>query len=418
MDLSKFTIIGEQERISVLRQQNSRLINLRWLYISLLPVIAVVSNLLAGHPGEALRFAIIGCGGLAINGLFYAANRYLRGNFSRAQVLIILQLLLDISIATFVIYEQGGLEARTPILFAIPIVAAGLILKSSIVYLAAAMSSVGYVSSIFYSTLSHDMHLYASEVLVPIVFYPALFFVLARLVIYLTKVSTEDTRQQSYDAFLALLSHQLVHPVSTVNAVIDMLEHSQLDPKHKKYVAMLKSENQSLLQLLGNLLETATPSAPISHDEQVDMPRLLQRVSYLCAENHSRTPDLRLKLTDMSLEVTGNSEKLSMALINILNNAFQYSPNGSLVTVSLQKTGSSATITISDKGKGVGKLTRQQLFKKYSSEGFEEHGIQGLGLGMFVTRKVVAAHGGSIHVVSDKSGTKVIIILKRGDPNE
>lgn len=418
MDLSKFTIIGEQERINVLRQQNSRLINLRWLYISLLPAIAVVSNLLAGHKDEAVRYAAIGCAGLVINGLFFAANRFIRANSGRAQTLIILQLLLDISIATLVIYEQGGLEARTPILFAIPIVAAGLILKSSIVYLAAAMSCVGYVSSVLYVRFSQEVPLYASEMLVPIMFYPALFFVLARLVIYLARVSTEDTREQSYDAFLALLSHQLVHPVSTVNAVIDMLEHSQLEPKHKKYIAMLKSENQSLLQLLGNLLETATPSIPVNHDEKVDLPRVLQRVGYLCAENHSRTPDLRLKLADMSLEVVGNSEKLSMALINILDNAFQYSPKGTPVTVGLQKTGDSVTITIGDKGKGVGKLTREQLFKKYSSEGFEDHGIKGLGLGMFVTRKVVAAHGGSIHVISDKSGTKVIIILKRGDPNE
>ena len=200
--------------------------------------------------------------------------------------------------------------------------------------------------------------------------------------------------------------------------MIDLLEHSHLDPKHRKYVAMLKSENQSLLQLLGNLLETATPSSPVGHADKVDLPRLLQRVSYLCAENHDRVPDLRLKLNDMSLYITGNSEKLSMALINILNNAFQYTPKGTPVTVRLQPTSGNITITISDRGKGVGKMTREQLFKKYSSEGFEEHGIQGLGLGMFVTRKVIAAHGGSVHVVSDKSGTKVIIVLKRGDHNE
>lgn len=418
MDLSRFTIIGEKDRLSTLRLQNARLIKLRWLYISLLPAIAAASTFFVGQGEGALKFIIIGLIGLAINGIFFAANKMVRQNIRYLQTLMLLQLALDLTIATFVTYQQGGIHARTAILFAIPIVAAGLIFKSAIVYLTAAVSGIGYAFSVFFYNSHNDLPIYESELLVPMVFYPALFLIMALLVIYLARVSIEETREQAYDAFLALLSHQLKHPASTVNAIVDQLEHEELSEtghdKHKKYIQILKTENRNLLHLLNNLLETATPAAYINRYDQVDLPKLLEKVSRQSAESYSRTADLRLKLSDMSLTVDAHGEKLITSLVNVINNAFQYSKAGTPVIVSLRDAKSNVIITIEDHGRGMDKQAKKQLFTKYSMH--EEAGeyIEGLGLGLFVANKVIKAHRGSMHVISDKSGTKVIITLKKG----
>jgi signal transduction histidine kinase len=415
MDLSRFTIGGEKDRVIALNLQNARLIRLRWFYISMLPAIAAFSNYATDHPEAAKRYIFIGIAGLLLNAVLFYANTFIK-RVKLLQALMVLQLSVDLSLAAIVTYQQGGTTARTTALFVLPIVAAGLIFTYRVVYLAALMSGIAYALAVILFSSSDSMPHYLSEVLVPLVFYPAYFMIFAQLVVYLLRVATQDTREQAYDAFLALLSHQLKHPVSTVNAIIDQLEHGDIDSPEtqKKYINMLKAENRNLLLLLNNLLETAAPVTYINEAEEVDLPALLQKVTYQSAENHSRTADLKLKLKDMSLTVKANSGRLSIAITDVIDNAFQYSKSGSPVIVSLRRTRGNAIIMIEDKGGPMDKRSRRQLFQKYNQHEFGEGGIQGLGLGLFVAKKVITEHHGTLRVLNDRTGTKVVIILKRG----
>jgi signal transduction histidine kinase len=252
--------------------------------------------------------------------------------------------------------------------------------------------------------------------LVPLVFYPAFFAILARLVVYLMQVTSKDTREQAYETFLALLTHQLRHPASTAAAIIDQLERgkSSLPTKQRQYIDMLKTENQNLLQLLNNLLETAGAASYVSDREGIELPQLLQKLAYQSAKDHQRDPDLKLKLEDMSLVVPGDGGKLGTALLNLLNNAFQYSDADTPVNVSVHKAGSNVVVIVEDKGSGMAKQVKRRMFEKYRVHESTEHGVRGLGLGLFVARKIITDQGGSLHVVTDKLGTRVIITLRRG----
>ncbi len=88
---------------------------------------------------------------------------------------MILQLALDIVVASFVTYQQGGEAARTTVLFVIPIVAAGLIFAARIVYLVSVLSGAAYISILLLVNMSLKNPLEFSDILVPIIFYPALF---------------------------------------------------------------------------------------------------------------------------------------------------------------------------------------------------------------------------------------------------
>lgn len=71
-----------------------------------------------------------------------------------------------------------------------------------------------------------------------------------------------------------------------------------------------------------------------------------------------------------------------------------------------------------DQGEGIDDKVMKQLFRKYNVNREGDNGILGLGLGLYVSKKIVLAHRGSIHLFSDNNGTRVMIKLKRGRHHE
>lgn len=416
MDLSRFNISGNADKISGLKLQNNRLIKLRWFYIGVLTSIAVASSLLAGLPSSsAKQYAVIGGSVLIVNSFIYILNKLSILKIKGSYALMILQIALDLVVASVVTYGQGGVEARTTVLFVIPIVAAGLIFAPRIVYLVGILSGIAYVLTIWISNKTLESPLEYSNLIVPMIFYPSLFLLLAQLVAYLMKISTSTTRDQAYDSFLALLSHQMIHPASTVRAIIDQLEHAPNGSRAeiKNYIKMIKSENNDLLQLLNNLLETSS-EYKLSGEEELEMAAILQVVSTKIAENYERTEDLILDLGNTKVHVYAVRSKIVTALVNIIKNAFQYSDHGSQVKITLRHSGTDALIVVEDKGPGVSEPILKQMFNKYNINFENRGGVSGLGLGLYVSKKIILAHRGSLHLFSDKVGTRVMIKLKRG----
>jgi signal transduction histidine kinase len=416
MDLSRFNISGSTDKITDLKLQNNRLIKLRWFYIIVLTSIAVVSSLLAGLPStSAKQYAVIGSVVIIINSLLYVLNRLKYVKVRGTYALMALQLSLDLVVASFVTYGQGGVEARTTVLFVIPIIAAGLIFAKKIVYIVGFLSGAAYIATLWISNIYSANPLPNSELLVPIIFYPSLFLLLSQLVAYLMRISTSSTREQAYDSFLALLSHQMIHPASTVRAIIDQLEHTPngSPAEIKKYINMLKSENNELLQLLNNLLETSS-EYKVSGEVEVDLAFLLKAISTKLADDNGRLDDLNLDLGKNKVHVYAVKSKLVTALVNIIKNAFQYSEPGSQVKITLRRSGTDALIVVEDQGPGISDSGMKQLYSKYNVNFDNDSGVRGLGLGLFVSRKIIQAHRGSLHLFNDKVGTRVMIKLKRG----
>lgn len=420
MDLSRFNITGKKDKAETIRRQNSRLIRIRWYYIGILTGVATVSSLTAGLPTKiAQQYIVICLIAFGINLLILLVNRIKRFGEKSLYGLMILQLMLDLGVASYVTYQQGGIEARTPILFALPILAAGLIYINRMVYIIAFTAGLGYLASVFAEKYFHDGRLFLTEDFVPLIFYPVFFMLLAKLTVYLMTLNNSETRDQAYDAFLALLTHQLIHPASTANAIIDQLEHTPVNShtEIRRYIALLKAENKNLLQLINNLLESST-EAKITNEEEIELNSLLKLVGDKTSQTYGRHADLHLDLGKKQINIWGNKQKIVTVLVNILNNAFQYTKKGTSVKMTLRKSGSEALIVVEDQGEGIDDKVMKQLFRKYNVNREGDNGILGLGLGLYVSKKIVLAHRGSIHLFSDNNGTRVMIKLKRGRHHE
>jgi two-component system phosphate regulon sensor histidine kinase PhoR len=95
-------------------------------------------------------------------------------------------------------------------------------------------------------------------------------------------------------------------------------------------------------------------------------------------------------------------DRLEQVLNNLVGNAIKYSPDGGEVIVTARREGDSALVSVRDEGIGISQEDRDQLFDRFYRASAERRGgATGLGLGLYVTRRVVEAHGGTVGVDSE-----------------
>lgn len=416
MDLSRFTIPSNTEKRTILKIHNSRLVKLRFAYVTILCGVAAAASILAGLSNEeALKYVLIWALALPVNAFFYLINNFLAKTVNQFRVIMVLQIVLDLSVAAYVVYDQGGINARATVLFALPIIAAGLLFSARTVYGTAVLAGVAYILSILFASDAFMSGVKWHESLVPLIFYPIFFLILATLVVYLARFNERYVRKEAYDAFLSLLTHQLLHPASAVASIIDVIEHQKYSTpaKQNEYIKMLKSENQQLLFLLNNLIETAANISTNLGSEKIDLTKFLSAAGNQIAGVNDRSGDLVLQVPE-GLTVFGNKSKLDIALRNLVDNSFRYSEKGSPVKITAQAKDKIAEIVIEDSGVGMSDRVKKSAFEKYNAEALQSNqGVRGLGLGLFVAQKVINAHKGSLEILSIQNvGTRVIIKLK------
>jgi signal transduction histidine kinase len=124
-------------------------------------------------------------------------------------------------------------------------------------------------------------------------------------------------------------------------------------------------------------------------------------------------PD-RLELhAESAVIVDADAELIGRALDNLLLNALKYSPAHAPVRVAVRADGWEALLEVRDQGMGLRKQDIAHLFKKYGRiQRPKTSGIEGIGLGLYLTRKLVEAHGGTISAASPGPGRGAIFTIR------
>jgi signal transduction histidine kinase len=114
----------------------------------------------------------------------------------------------------------------------------------------------------------------------------------------------------------------------------------------------------------------------------------------------SRTIELRSELADVPV-VTGDKERLSQLVGNLISNALKFTPAGGTVTARTFTDGDNAVIEVSDTGIGIPEAEQSRLFQRFfRSSTATDQAIPGTGLGLAISRAIAEAHGGNISVRS------------------
>ena len=203
------------------------------------------------------------------------------------------------------------------------------------------------------------------------------------------------------DEFIALASHELKTPLTTIKGYLQVLAKKENDQMSKLFLGKSLYQVDKLNTLVEDLLNMSRIEAGrLDFNLEVfDIRELLQEILETFSYSSS-THEVVQNLGDSPAMVEGDKQRIEQAVLNLLTNAIKYSPKAERIFVSLEVVEEKVTVRIKDEGIGLTREQREQLFTRfYRAE--NTHGISGLGLGLYLTKQIIDRHDGVINVESE-----------------
>ena len=227
-------------------------------------------------------------------------------------------------------------------------------------------------------------------------------------------VLARQRTEREKDELLSTASHELKTPLTSLGLAAQMIdrmvEHGPYDEARlSRHVGTIRGQTARLSRLIGSLLDVSrieTGRLAMAW-EPVDLVSLAR---IAVARERDTLPEstahqIVLHSEGSSVIAEGDEARLEQVLANLLSNAVKYSPDGGLVEVVVRREHSRAVVDVVDRGIGVPEQERDQLFAPFSrTPTAVDTGIEGTGLGLYISRRIIEAHGGSIELHETPGG--------------
>jgi signal transduction histidine kinase len=209
------------------------------------------------------------------------------------------------------------------------------------------------------------------------------------------------------DEFVGMISHELRTPLSSVLGYLELLQDDQESPmtaEQKQYLSVAERNAQRLLHLVGDLLFTAQVESGMFPIVQTELdPRRLVAAALDTARPAASGAGVEVNsvLSEQSLVVSGDPGRLAQAFDNLISNAIKFTPRGGSVTVCLSESVNEVIVSVKDTGMGIPANELSRLTNRFfRASTATRNAVPGVGLGLSITKAIVAAHGGHLDVQS------------------
>ncbi|MBD2099476.1 ATP-binding protein [Leptolyngbya sp. FACHB-261] len=228
----------------------------------------------------------------------------------------------------------------------------------------------------------------------------------------LQQANTNLTRLEKLKSeMVAAVSHEIRMPITTIATAVSVLRSSvSLEPRNREILEIANSESLRLTRLVDELLNFSKLDSGTYrwHEEAVDLNRVLcQAIQATRALYESRALSLQRPLAEPQVQVWGDADRLAQVVINLLDNAAKFSPSQSQVCLELSIEGKEieaqeAVVAVRDQGPGIAAEHQELIFELFSQlPQASGNRPQGVGLGLYLCRKIVYHHGGRITVETE-----------------
>jgi signal transduction histidine kinase/ActR/RegA family two-component response regulator len=224
-----------------------------------------------------------------------------------------------------------------------------------------------------------------------------------------------ERANRSKSDFLSRMSHELRTPLNAILGFGQLLEMEQLSDEQREGVEQILKGGRHLLDLINEVLDIARIEIgriqlsiePVGVLELIA--ELLDLVRPLASE---RQIELRADSTPgPDRFCMADRQRLKQALLNLLSNAVKYNREGGAVYVSCEEVGGERLLVrVTDQGHGIAPDKLQRLFTPFDRLGAEETGVEGTGLGLALSNRLVEAMGGTITVESEVGRGSTFVI--------
>ena len=218
-------------------------------------------------------------------------------------------------------------------------------------------------------------------------------------------------------SFLAYTSHELRTPL---NAIIGFSEFMMmgyagtLTERQKQYLGDIRSSGMHLQALIGDILDlTKAEAGKITLAEEVLEIDALVSTCLKLTEGHAKDAGVTLRtlLPDGLPRLRGDGLRCKQILLNITNNAIQFTPQGGVVTIEARTVAEGLELVVSDTGRGIDAQDLPKIMEPYFQAGIEEPSHKGYGLGLPLARRIAELHGGTLSLTSQKGKGTVVRVF-------
>jgi signal transduction histidine kinase len=215
-----------------------------------------------------------------------------------------------------------------------------------------------------------------------------------------------DRANKAKSEFLSRMSHELRTPLNAILGFGQLLERQSPTPTQRTRVQHVITAGRHLLALINEVLDIS----------RIEAGRIQLSLEPVCvAESIQETLDLMRPLSgerhiqliadvdmDATVHVLADRQRFKQVLLNLLTNAVKYTPGSGSVTVSYAANGNEKLrIQVRDSGPGIAKEKLARLFTPFDRLGAELSNVEGTGLGLVLSQRLIQAMGGAIGVESD-----------------
>ena len=209
------------------------------------------------------------------------------------------------------------------------------------------------------------------------------------------------------DEFIALASHQLRTPATGVKQYLGMLLEGYMGPippQQRDFLQKAYDSNERQLSTINDLLQIAQIDSNkiVLHPREFDMSTLIDAVvNEQRGTASNRRQGIVVRKRGEPLLVWADELRLRMVLDNIVDNASKYSPENTTITITVHGTPEEIVVSVSDQGVDIAKEDFSKLFQKFSRiDNPRSIAVGGNGLGLYLAKRIIRAHGGYIEVAA------------------
>lgn len=216
--------------------------------------------------------------------------------------------------------------------------------------------------------------------------------------------SSLERQREGQLAFLAGVAHDLRNPLAALKMATTMIAPDEPLPPEPRVRALFGRVNRQidrLERMIYDFLDAARiESGHLElHLEECDV-RDTARATLDLYEPATRTHRLVASVPDEPVRLTCDPLRIEQVLANLVSNAIKYSPGGGSVRVTVARRPDAVLVSVADEGVGMSPEDIAHAFEPFHRTGAAKESVPGVGLGLFVARRIVEAHGGRIVIES------------------
>lgn len=223
----------------------------------------------------------------------------------------------------------------------------------------------------------------------------------------------EENRRE----FVANVSHELRSPITSIRGFAEGMADGVIPAEEQpKYLRLVANESKRLSGLIDDLLalsrlerDDAKPEMTVFDVNEMLRRAVIRRMNDL----EAKRIDVGCEFEEERCEVRADSDRIEQVVINLLDNAIKFTPEGGKITLESAAKDGIAEITVRDSGCGVPPEDREKIFDRFFTADRAHTAGKGTGLGLSICKRIMEMHGQSIRLLDTDEGAAFRFTLER-----